>query len=508
MSNSLFVLKYAYKENFLAINTVIFSKSMTFEIMKTFLTICLSLYAFSAYPQKNNKQTEGIIASLEAKSDYYSNIAQQIWANPELGYMEESSSALLQDELKAAGFNIEAGVAGMPTAFVATYGSGKPVIGVLGEYDALPGMSQKAVPEKAPATDGAPGHACGHHLFGTGSMAAAIAVKDWMTSNNISGTIKYFGTPAEEGGSGKVYMVREGLFKDVDAVVTWHAGDQNSADAATNLATKTGKFRFYGVSAHAAGAPEKGRSALDGIEAMTHMVNMMREHTTEGTRIHYVITRGGDAPNIVPSFAEVYMYVRHKDREEVRSMWERIVKTAEGAAIGTETRMEYEVTGGTYDRLPNETLAKQMHANLSYVGGFEYTEEEMKFAERIQKTLVGSDKHLGSVNLVQPYKLVDGKASADTGDVSWNVPTVSMRAATWVPGTPAHSWQAVACGGTSIGNKGMMVAAKTMTLTAINLFRTPKLIEDAWNELRTKQGPDFKYEPLLGDRAPALDYRK
>lgn len=404
--------------------------------MKTPLLILALLIGFTASGQKAKDQ---VIKSLDSKADYYANIAQQIWNNPELGYMETASSALLQAELKKAGFKVEAGVAGMPTAFTATYGSGKPVIGVLGEFDALPNMSQQATPDKKPAKEGAPGHACGHHLFGTGSMLAAIETKEWMAENNIKGTVRYYGTPAEEGGSGKVYMVREGLFSDVDAVVTWHAGDQNSSDASTNLATKTGKFRFYGVSAHAAGAPERGRSALDGVEAMTHMINMMREHTTEGTRIHYVITRGGDAPNVVPAFAEAYVYVRHNDREEVRAMWERIVKTAEGAAKGTETRMEYEVTGGTYDRLPIETLAKQMHSNLTYVGGFKYTAEEKAFAEKISKTLGSGARPLNTADMVQPYKLTSGKASADTGDVSWNVPTVSMRAATWVPGTAAHS---------------------------------------------------------------------
>ena len=258
----------------------------------------------------------------------------------------------------------------MPTAFIATYGSGKPVIGILGEFDALPGMSQKAgVPEPDPRKAGQPGHGCGHNLFGTASMASAIAVKEWLISAKSSGTIKFYGTPAEEGGSGKVYMVREGLFDGVDAVVNWHPGSRNSANPGRSLANKTGKFRFYGVSAHAAGAPERGRSALDGVEAMTHMVNMMREHTTEKTRIHYVITKGGDVPNVVPAFAELYLYVRHLDREEVRSMWNRVVKIAEGAALGTETRMEYEITGGVYDVLPNETLAKVMYKNLTKVGG-------------------------------------------------------------------------------------------------------------------------------------------
>lgn len=454
------------------------------------------------------KEKDAIIKSLDAKADNYTNVARQLWENPELGYLEENSSALLKSELQKAGFKIEKGVAGIPTAFVASYGSGKPVIGILGEFDALPGMSQEALPERKPRVAGAPGQACGHHLFGTGSMAAAIAVKEWLVSAKKSGTIRFYGTPAEEGGSGKVYMVREGLFNDVDAIVSWHAGDANAANPSTNLATISGKFRFNGTSSHAAAAPEQGRSALDGVEAMNDMVNMMREHTTEGSRIHYVITKGGDAPNIVPNNAEVYYVIRHQNREEVRSMWNRVVKCAEGAAIGTETKMEYEIIGGTYDRLPNETLQKAMHANLMKVGGVTYTEEDKAFAEKIQKTLAGSPPPIAEAAIVEPMKAEDGKASADTGDVSWNVPLAAMRAATWVPGTPAHSWQAVASGGTPIGYKGMMVAAKTLALTAVDLMNDPKLIEAATKEFNDRRGAGFKYEALLGNRKPALDYRK
>ncbi len=456
------------------------------------------------------KDKDNVIKSIDAKAGLYGQIAQQIWEHAEVGYQEENSSALLQSELKKAGFTIESGVAGMPTAFVASYGSGKPVVGILGEYDALPGMSQKAgVPAPDPKEAGEAGHGCGHNLFGTASMASAIAAKEWLISSKSSGTIKFYGTPAEEGGSGKVYMVREGLFDGVDAVINWHPGSSNSANPGRTLANKTGKFRFYGVSAHAAGAPERGRSALDAVEAMTHMVNMMREHTTEKTRIHYIITRGGDAPNVVPAFAELYLYVRHLDREEVRSMWDRVVKIAEGAAIGTETRMEYEITGGVYDVLPNETMSRAMFKNLTKVGGLTYTAEEKAYAEKISKTLGNAAKPITDAEIVQPYAMRTGTSgSTDVGDVSWTVPTVGLSAATWVSGTAAHSWQAVSCGGYSIGRKGMMVAAKTMALTALDLFKDSKLIEEAKKEFQASLGPNFKYESLIGDRAPALDYRK
>lgn len=454
--------------------------------------------------QKDKKK---IIDALDAKKDHYTTIAKTLWENPELGYLEENSSALLQEELKKEGFTIETGVARIPTAFTATYGSGSPVIGVLGEFDALPGMSQDAVPFRKERVVGAPGQACGHHLFGTGSLAAAIATKDYLKSTGKSGTVRFYGTPAEEGGSGKVYMVRAGLFDDVDAIVSWHAGDKNTANPSTNLATISGKFRFTGKSSHAAMAPELGRSALDGVEGMNDLVNMLREHTTEPTRIHYVITKGGDAPNIVPKEAEVYYVIRHSNRLEVKAVWDRVVKAAQGAAIGTETEMTYEIIGGTYERLPNEALEKLLHANMTLVGGVEYTPEDVAFAEEIQKTL-GAPKPIESAGQIQPMEFTYGKASADTGDVSWNTPTGAVTTATWVPGTPAHSWQAVAAGGTDIGFKGMMVAAKTMALTAMDLFKNPKLLEQVKAEFNTRRGPDFKYEALLGDRKPALEYRK
>ena len=469
-----------------------------------FITLTIFLNCLVGIAQKDTKQ---IIDDLDSQNEHYGNLAQEIWENPELGYLENNSSALIIKELEKEGFTVEKGVAGIPTAFAATYGSGVPVIGILGEYDALPGMSQAAEPIFKARVEGAPGQACGHHLFGIGSLAAAIATKNWLVNSGKSGTIKFYGTPAEEGGSGKVYMVRAGLFKDVDAVLSWHPGDQNTSNPGTNLATISGKFRFKGNSSHAAAAPERGRSALDGVEAMNDMVNMLREHTTESTRIHYVITKGGDAPNIVPAEAEVYYVIRHSNREEVQAVWDRVVKTAEGAAIGTETKMTYEIIGGTYDRLPNETLATLMHKNMTLVGGVPYSSEDLAFAEEIQKTL-SNPKPITSAQTIQPMEFTYGKASADTGDVSWNVPLAAIRAATWVPGTPPHSWQAVAAGGTDIGYKAMMVAAKTIALSAIDIYKKPQILLEVKEEFNERRGADFNYIALLGDREPALDYRK
>lgn len=460
--------------------------------------------SISALAQKSKKE---VIKSIDAKSEEYSTIAKKIWNYAEVGFQETNSSALLQETLAKSGFKIDKGVGGMPTAFIASYGQGKPVIAILGEFDALPGIAQAAVPEKKPIDGQVAGHACGHHLFGTASAASAIEVKNWLVANKMQGTIRFYGTPAEEGGSGKVYMVREGLFKDVDAVINWHPGPVNSANPGTSLANKTGKFRFYGTAAHAAAAPFRGRSALDAVEGMNVMVNMMREHVTTETRIHYVITRGGEAPNVVPAFAEVYYYVRHPDRSEVKDVWERIVNAANGAALGTDTKVEIEITGGVHDLLPNETLAKTMYANLKEVGGYTMDEEEKAFGERVQKSFTGKVPPLSTTQNIADYQLYAGSASTDVGDVSWVVPTVGMSAATWVPGTAAHSWQAVAAGGTSIGMKGMMIAAKSMALMAMDLYSNPTLLKEAWNEFNAKKG-DFKYEALIGDRPPALDYRK
>jgi len=449
---------------------------------------------------------KAILKSIDDSQKTYAEIAQQIWSYAEMGYQEAQSSALLQKTLNDQGFKIEAGVAEIPTAFVASFGSGSPVIAILGEFDALPGLSQQAVPYKA-SNNGKAGHACGHHLFGTASAAAAIAIKEYMEKEGKSGTIRFYGCPAEEGGSGKVYMTREGLFDDVDIALHWHADNNNSASVRPALANKSAKFRFYGVSAHAAAAPEKGRSSLDAVEAMNNMVNMMREHVTESTRIHYVITCGGEAPNVVPNFAEVYYYARHKTRDEVTRVFDRIVNAAKGAALGTGTTMEYEMIGGTHELLFNDILQPMVHKNLQTIGGYSYTEEERAFAEKISESL-GQTLDTTYVEGVMPYsENAKSGGSTDVGDVSFAVPTAGLRAATWVPGTPAHSWQAVAAGGTSIGEKGMIVAAKTIALTGMQLIDSPKVIKAAQENFIQKRGADFKYTPMLGDRKPALNYR-
>ena len=476
--------------------------------LKTGMVAALLIAMTVAAAPAQTMDANAVLASIDAKGAAYRDVALKIWSFAEVGYQETRSSALLQEQLRAAGFTVNAGVAEIPTAFTAIWGSGQPVIGIIGEFDALPGLSQAAEADRhALVADGA-GHGCGHHLFGTAATASAIAVKEWLSANQRSGTLRFYGTPAEEGGAGKVYMLRAGLFDDVDAVVTMHPGDRNASSASSTLANITGKFRFRGISAHASTAPERGRSALDGVEATHAMVNLLREHVPSDARIHYVITNGGRAPNVVPDFAEAYYYARHNDMRVLEGIWERITNAARGAALGTGTTMELELTGAVWNVLPNSYLVGLMQENLRQVGGYEYTPVERQFAEGIRKTLDGELPPIDSANSVFAPEAGIGSASTDLGDVSWRVPTVQLTAATWVPGTPAHSWQAVAAGGMSIGVKGMMVAAKSMSLMAMDLFSDPTHLVKAREEFDRRRGPNFKYTTRLADRKPALDYRK
>jgi aminobenzoyl-glutamate utilization protein B len=456
-------------------------------------------------------ERELVETAVEGAAANYAEMARQIWDWAEVGYQETQSSALLQASLVDAGFTVETGLAGIPTSFVASYGSGQPVIGILAEFDALPGVSQQAVPERLPVQGGKAGHACGHHLFGVGSVAAAITVREWLAESGASGTIRLYGTPAEEGGSGKVYMAREGLFDDVDTVIHWHASDRNSAVPGTTLANRSAKFRFTGKASHAAAAPERGRSALDGVEAMNHMANLLREHVPASTRIHYVITHGGNAPNVVPEFAEVFYYVRAPSPEQLLPIWERVENTASAAALGTGTEVDWEIIHGNYNILPNVTLARVMHDSLVGFGGINYDREEQQFASKLVKTYNGKPtRQLGSQEAINPWteEIQRSSGSSDVGDVSWMAPTVGLNTATWVPGTAAHTWQAVAAGGTGIGTKGMLLAAKSMALTAITLYQDPETVAAAQQEWLELRGERFDYQPLLGDRSPPLDYRR
>ena len=453
--------------------------------------------------------SDDVLKSIDYHKTKFENIALEVWEFAELGYQEKQSSNMLAVSLQDEGFQIEKGVAGIPTAFIAEFNNGGPVIGILGEFDALPGLAQTKDPFKEVINNSTgAGHACGHHLFGAASAWAAVAIKEWLVTNNVKGTIRFYGTPAEEGGSGKVYMVREGLFDDVDTVFHWHPDDNNSANSRTSNSNKSARFSFKGISAHAAGSPEQGRSALDGVEAMNHMVNMMREHIPQESRIHYVITKGGLAPNVVPDLAEVYYYVRHPKMSVVEDLFLRVANAATGAAIGTDTDVSYEVMHGNFSLLPNDTIQKIVHKNLSILGGIEYNNSENQYASEIYETFLDPDNEIGSQEFVRPFRTSHSYGSTDVGDVSWAVPTAGLRTATWVPGTAAHSWQAVASGGTTIGLKGAELAAKVLAKSAIEILANPNIIEKSKVEHKARLGEDFIYTPLLGNREPPLDYRK
>lgn len=445
--------------------------------------------------------------SLAKRSDEGWSTARQIWELAEPGYQETRSAALLSGWLEREGFRVERGVAEIPTAFTATFGEGQPVIAILGEYDALPGLSQDAVPTRQPRA-GTYGQGCGHHLFGVASLMAATAVADQIKAGRVKGTIRYYGCPAEEGGSAKVFMVRAGLFQDVAAVLHWHPSSMNSGGESNSLARIAVKFRFHGKSAHASSAPEEGRSALDGVELTAHAAELLREHIPTEARIHHVITQGGDAPNVVPAEAEIYFYIRHPKAIVVAGLYERLVKCAKGAALATETELEIVNEGGIVELLPNKVLGEVVLKHLKEQNDLKYSEDEIKFALKLQETF----SHAESLDQIRDVTTRSsaglGKGSTDVGDVSWVVPTAGCNVSCWVPGTPGHSWQAVACGGTTIARQGMNLAARTLALSAIEFYARPDLLIKAREELQ-KRLEGQKYLPLVpAEMKPPLDYRR
>lgn len=457
-----------------------------------------------------NIQKNPALLYLDESFASYDKLQKQIWSLSELGFQESRSAQLLTDHLREAGFSIETGVADMPTAFVARYGHGKPVIGILAEYDALPGLSQDTVPYRKPLVTCGPGHGCGHNVFGVGSTAGAVAVSKWLQQSGHEGTVIVYGTPAEEGGGGKVYMVREHIFDEADIVFDWHPGSSQGVSTGLGTAITMVDFRFYGKSAHAAGNPWKGRSALDGVEALDYMVNLLREHVPTSSRIHYVIANGGEAPNVVPEYARVSYYIRSPKRETLAKIQEWIFNAADAAALGTQTRVEKEIICGYYEKLPNRILQQLLQDNLELVGPPVWDERETAFARELYQT-VDQKAPLELAHQVQPLREFEKEGSggsSDVGDVSWVVPNAGFSTATFIPGSAGHSWQNVAADGTTIGTKGAIVAGKVFALSVIELFLNPKLVAQAKEEFLNRRGPDFEYKALLGDRRPAYDYRK
>jgi aminobenzoyl-glutamate utilization protein B len=479
----------------------------------TLLACACSVVALAASPlihaqTADHKQLEKLVDDHAAN---WKQVSKQIWDYAELGYHENKSSTLLQEQLKAAGFTVQAGVADESTAFIASFGQGKPVIAILGEFDALPGLSQKTVPERDPVAAGAPGHACGHNLLGSGAALAAVAVKEYMAANHIAGTLRYYGTPAEEGGSGKVYMVRDGLFKDVDVVLHWHPADRNGVNNGGALAVISAKFTFHGIAAHAAMAPDRGRSALDAVMLMGNGIEFMREHVPSNTRIHYIVSKGGVAPNIVPDLAQMDLMARNPSNSTLTEIWDRILKISQGAALMTGTTVVVEGVGSDANIIGNDALAPVAQKNLEEVGGYTMTAEEKAFAVALQKTLgidtVPSLDQTKEIEPLRPYDPNAPSASTDVGDVSWAVPTIGFGAATFVPGVAAHTWQAAASTGMSIGQDGMVIAAKALALTAADLFANPALVQAAKADFDRKLAGKTYYTAIPADQKPLIGYR-
>ena len=455
------------------------------------------------YAARPKKADATGIKYLDANFRLYDSLQKRIFNYAETGYKEFKSAEQWTDFLESQGFTVERGVAGIPTAFVATYGNGGPVIGMMAEYDAIAGMSQDTVPYRKVLVPGAPGHACGHNLLGTGSVAGAVAVSKWLAAGH-KGTVKLFGCPAEEGGGGKAYMMREGVFEGLDAMLDWHPDTRNTVNKTSGLANVQVQFTFRGISSHASGAPEAGRSALDAVEAFDYMMNLMREHVPQTSRIHYVITDGGKAPNVVPDRASVKYYFRSPSRETVQDILARALKAAEGAAMGTGTTMEYELLSGNYERLPNEEMAALVMRSLQKVGGIKLDAREMEFAHAMVEESGADAALIDKLAVVVPPadEGYEAYVSSDVGNVTWAVPTGSFRYACFVPGGVGHSWQQVSSGGTTIGTKGAIGAAKVLYLSAVELLTDAKVLSAVRSEFLQRRGADFKFEPMMGNRRP------
>ena len=437
---------------------------------------------------------------IEDNKERIIEISDAVWEHAELGLVEYKSAKLLADELESHGFRVERGVAGMPSAFMGVWGSGKPVVGIMGEYDALPGISQKPVPYKEPLREGAPGHGCGHNIHGASGMAGAIALRYAMEKTGLEGMVKFLGTPAEENYDGKVFMARAGLFDDVDACLSHHPSQMNTAGLGSSNAMNSVKFHFHGKTAHAAGSPEQGRSSLDAVELMNIGVNYMREHVVEKARIHYVIEEGGGQPNVVPDYARTWYYIRAPERDQVDHIHDWILRIAEGAALMTGTDLKVEFLGGIYNKLPNKTLSELVIANMREIGAPTYTEEELEFARKIGETIPPEQKRDGLRKREIPdwerYIDVDlvtdvldpwdegqaGGGSTDVADISWKTPTMEFSTTAAVLGTPGHSWHFVATSGMSIGHKSLIFAAKTIAGAALDLITKPELLKEAKEE--------------------------
>ncbi len=474
------------------------------------LTALLSLFTISllsfSQQQKNkftgNKQT--VISSIEKHQQELIKLSDQVWGFAESALREKQSAKVLSDYAEVNGFKVTRGVAEMPTAFIAEYGNGKPIIGIMGEYDALPGLSQKAQPTKDPLLTDAPGHGCGHNMFGAGSLGAAVAIKELIAAGKLKGTIRFYGTPAEEDVGGKIYMARAGLFNDLDACLDWHPGYETASGMQSSMAVVDHMFEFKGISSHASSDPWNGRSALDAAELFTNGINYLREHIKPTVRIHYVYKEAGNVPNVIPDRASVWLWIRDSKRAGVKAVEERVFDIAKGAALMAGVDYNIRLQNGDYEKLVIETGARTMQANLEMIDSISYTPEEFEFAKQIMKEAgLPYNGIKGNVKPLEPTRSDPGGGSTDVGDVSWVVPEISLRVTTAPYGSPWHSWVVVACGGMSIGHKGMLYAAKGLSTTMVDLFENEKLRQDMRKEFDLKRNGEV-WKAMLPDGPPPV----
>ena len=476
-----------------------------------YTSVIIGLMAFFPRPVNADDQAAEIlkaeaISTVEAMKPLIEEMASLLWDYSELALEENQSATMLIGKLEEAGFAVERGVAGMHTAFVASYGKGKPVVGILAEYDALPGVGNEPVPRRQPRADGVTsGHGCGHNLFGAACVGAAIALKKVMTSQGIKGTVKLFGTPAEEAVVGKVYMAREGMFKGLDAVLEWHPGDENGVRNQPGRAMNNFEVEFFGQAAHASADPWNGRSALDAVELMNYGVNLMREHVKPTTRLHYVITRGGEAPNVVTEYARVWYYVRALNREEVQQYYEWVLNIAESAALATGTTRKVHLITGVHEYLLNRPLQETLQVNLELVGVPIFTKKEQAFARSMQRSLRVEEK--GFNEELEP--LADepqppSGGSTDVAEVSWITPTAGFSVVTAAEEIPWHSWAVTACCGTAAGRKGAVVAAKVLAATGVDLLTRPDLLKEALKFFKEASGGKPYRSPIPATQPPPV----
>lgn len=433
------------------------------------------------------------------------DLSLRIWKYAEVALEETRSAEALANYAESQGFSVRRGVADMPTAFTATFGSGKPIIGILGEYDALPGVSQKATPVKEPLQPGAAGHGCGHNLFGAGSLGAAVAIKELINAGKLSGTIRFYGTPAEERIGGKIYMARDGLFNDLDVCIAWHPSDKTRADMTSSQALVDFIVEFHGRTAHAAADPWNGRSAVDGAELFTDGINMLREHVKPSVRMHYTIVSGGDVPNVVPEYAKIWCWVRDWTRDGVEETFARVRNIAKGAALMAGVESKVTVLSGDYEMLVNETGARLLHENLTRLGPIRFTDAEQEFAKKIQRATGVKETGLNGAVKALEGQIQEG-GSTDVGDVSWLVPTLHVSITTAPEDAPWHAWPVVACSGMSIGHKGMLHAAKVLSNTMVDLYEQPDTRAAIRKEFEEKTKVAV-YKPYIPDGPPPVPGR-